>query len=483
MADGLHSFHVRFRDKEGRWSSPVSRFFYKMPVSESADNKVMAYRYWFNDDDGAIIRTDLAQPVNPLHLVAEIETPYLEPGMHSLHLQFLDLNDHWSVVLTEEFETEDCMPRYIGIPEGTVHVCQGTSEEYSVGAAMNVTGFTWALEPEEAGTITPGGATVQVNWSESFSGAAELSVTGYNPCGETSVRSVTVDVEANPYVTLMDDTSVCLGEAIELTVLDSHGTLEWDVADLVVSPSEETSYTVTASNFCGTDHGTIVIGVDTPPSLTVMDDVSICEGESVELTAETDGYLDWSGGSVKVTPEITTVYTATATNGACTVQDEVTVTVDPVPETPVLTQEGDVLISNALSGNSWYLNDAIITDAEGQQYSPAISGNYYVIVTSDKGCVSDQSNTIQFILSNSIRPGMDDITVFPNPADNMLYVIPGMNNEERFRVELITTGGRVLIMREISGEAHIDVSAIPPSVYILRISRGDESKVLRIVKN
>jgi hypothetical protein len=41
----------------------------------------------------------------------------------------------------------------------------------------------------------------------------------------------------------------------------------------------------------------------------------------------------------------------------------------------------------------------------------------------------------------------------------------------------------MLIMRNITDESYINVAGLSPSVNILRIGQGDESKVLRIVKD
>jgi hypothetical protein len=40
LATGLHVIHIRFKDLQGRWSSPLTHFFYKMPLSASPDNVI-----------------------------------------------------------------------------------------------------------------------------------------------------------------------------------------------------------------------------------------------------------------------------------------------------------------------------------------------------------------------------------------------------------------------------------------------------------
>ena len=550
LPDGLHVLNLRFRDSGKKWSPVLSRFFYKMPVSDPLEeNLVTAYRYWFNENDAVMFDIELDVPVNPLYLVADIRVPYLEHGEHTFSIQFLDMRKKWSPALTETFEVEDCSPGYIDDPVGEIEVCVGTEYIYTVDAALNITDFEWSLTPSEAGTLDASGAEVTVNWNEGFSGNAQLTVYGSNPCGQTETRSLKVGVVGTPFVTAMDDTSICEGESIELTVDGFSGTLEWNVPDPVVTPIVETTYTVTATNICGVTEDNVVIGVDTHPSLTVMDDLTICQGEQVELTAVSDGMVTWSGGSASVSPAETTTYIAVAGKGACKVEDEITVTVNPSPELtvmddveicegeellleaesdgiitwssgselvapsetitytafaekdgcevykdvlvtvhplpdqPELDQVDQTLVSSSESGNIWFFNSEELEGVSGKQYSPEATGDYFVRVISTKGCISDASNVISFIASNLIKIGMSEITVFPNPVEDQLFISPGYLFEEPLRIELLTLGGRVLMMRNITSDSYIDVAGLSPSVYILKITQGEESRVMKIIKN
>jgi hypothetical protein len=77
---------------------------------------------------------------------------------------------------------------------------------------------------------------------------------------------------------------------------------------------------------------------------------------------------------------------------------------------------------------------------------------------------------------------MNEISVYPNPVTDKLFINPGKNTG-KLKVEFITMGGNVLFMRSILNESFIDVSSLAPSVYMLRLSQGDESITMRIVKN
>jgi hypothetical protein len=550
LTDGLHVFNIRFRDSGGKWSSTLSRFFYKMAVSPvSGENLVTAYRYWFNENDGGMYNVKLDEPVNPLHLVADIKLPYLETGDNDFSIQFMDMEGKWSPALTETFEVGDCLPGNIEDPSGEVEVCQATEHIYRVNGALNITDYEWSLTPAGAGILDVIGSEVTVSWDANFTGTAQLAVYGSNPCGQTETRSVQVEVIALPYVTAMDDLTICEGESIMLEIVSSRGVVEWNVENINVSPAEQTTYTVTATNLCGSAEDVVVIGVDTYPSLSVMDNAELCRGESIELTATYDGTITWSSGSSTVSPAETTVYTATARNGKCEVSDQVAITVKPVPylqvmgdaeicegeelvltaesdetitwssgsvvvypvesgfytafaekdgcvvqkevfvevhpvpDIPVLEQVDEMLVSSWDSGNTWFFNGAELEGVTGPEYSPGKEGDFYVRAVSSKGCISEPSNTVSFIVSNLIKIDMGEFAVFPNPVNDELFIDPGTFRGGIFRIELMALDGTVLLVRKLSEQSHINVANLAPSVYILRISHGDESRSFRIIKN
>ncbi|MBE9491500.1 MAG: hypothetical protein IMY70_01330, partial [Bacteroidetes bacterium] len=138
---------------------------------------------------------------------------------------------------------------------------------------------------------------------------------------------------------------------------------------------------------------------------------NICEGENSQLNAfamggtgnytyewtPEDGLNDPTIANPVATPDETTTYYVIVNDGDDIVTDEVTVTVHPIPETPVVTQQGTMLISSAAFGNQWYNSNGIIPGATNQSYTPTVTDDYYVIVTSVFGCQSEQSNIYHFI--------------------------------------------------------------------------------------
>lgn len=66
LSKSIHFFNFRAKDNHGNWSAPVTQYFY-IPESIVADNKIVAYEYWYNHSDSVKTRVNIT-PVNPLEL-------------------------------------------------------------------------------------------------------------------------------------------------------------------------------------------------------------------------------------------------------------------------------------------------------------------------------------------------------------------------------------------------------------------------------
>ncbi|MFD1062655.1 CUB domain-containing protein [Winogradskyella litorisediminis] len=103
LAIGLNTFHIRFKDKKGLWSSITSEYVYNNKPSGLGTNVITGYRYWFNDDYDNRVSLEVTQN-ETLTLIEDIDVSNLQPSSTNLiHFQFKDLYGNWSSVVTEEF--------------------------------------------------------------------------------------------------------------------------------------------------------------------------------------------------------------------------------------------------------------------------------------------------------------------------------------------------------------------------------------------
>lgn len=167
------------------------------------------------------------------------------------------------------------------------------------------------------------------------------TVTGTDVNGCVNTDVVNVNINQLPIVNTSPDTSVCLGTPVNLYATGGNS-YNWDNglgagANQSPTPLVNTTYivTVTDTNSC-VNTGQVDVTVNPLPVLTTTpNDTSICNGNSLTLTASGAVFYNWDNGlglgNVKnVTPTVTTTYSVIGVDGnTCTDTNYITVTVDP----------------------------------------------------------------------------------------------------------------------------------------------------------
>ena len=225
----------------------------------------------------------------------------------------------------------------------------------------------------------------------------------------------------------------------------------------------------------------------------------ICLGESSQLNAFAGGgtgtySYSWSPETglddpniqnPVATPDQTITYTVSVDDGSDVVTAEVTVTVNPLPETPVITENGNQLVSSAAEGNQWYGSNGAIEGADGQTYIPTATDDYYVIVSNSFGCASDESNSIYFVytgISDVENEGI--IQIFPNPSNGVFSLTIGIPSNQ-VTISISSLLNEVVFeSRESVGNGEtikLDLSDVRKGVYLLRIKDGDNQMVRKLI--
>lgn len=97
---GLHLFNVRFRDNYGVWSTPLSHFFYKVPMQTVSNTELIAYEFWI-DGDYANAVTESIMPSQQFILSQLIDLNGLSMGIHAITIRFKDNTNAWSSPLSQ----------------------------------------------------------------------------------------------------------------------------------------------------------------------------------------------------------------------------------------------------------------------------------------------------------------------------------------------------------------------------------------------
>jgi hypothetical protein len=283
----------------------------------------------------------------------------------------------------------------INISPSAPVICAGSSVNLTASGAS---GYVWA----HSGSTT---ASVSV---------APLTTTTYTVTGTTencsTSRTITVVVNPNPVIAINTSPSstICNGASVTLTASGA-ATYLWSptnltTASITVSPTTNTTYTVTGSqNGCSVT-ATRTVTVAANPTITTSASISsICQGASSVLSASGASTYTWqpgnlSGSLVQVTPASTTTYTVTGTNAAgCARTATRTITVKQLPlvsinanRTGLCTGQNVTLTASGANSYIWQpgnLNGATRT------FTPAATTTYTVTGTTN-GCSSTRTITI-----------------------------------------------------------------------------------------
>lgn len=95
---GLHTFHFRVLDTEGRWSSPLSSLFLRQPMAQEGI-VIDKYEYWFDEDYNHRVS---GRPTGEwIELAASVKT--LTTGIHSFQFRVHDYAGRWSSPIVSYF--------------------------------------------------------------------------------------------------------------------------------------------------------------------------------------------------------------------------------------------------------------------------------------------------------------------------------------------------------------------------------------------
>jgi len=215
--------------------------------------------------------------------------------------------------------------------------------------------LTWTSTNADSASIDQGIGSVDVTGSISISPNSittyTITVTGPGGTATDSVIINVIDSDVPPTVTISaDPATILVGESSTLTWSSTNAasvTIDNGIGDvpvngsITVSPTETTTYTITATGPAGTATDSATVTVIYPPTVTISADPStILVGQSSTLTWSSTnadsvsidqgiGSVDLSGTTM-VSPSETTTYTITATGPGGTATDSVTVIVSSI---------------------------------------------------------------------------------------------------------------------------------------------------------
>jgi gliding motility-associated-like protein len=253
-----------------------------------------------------------------------------------------------------------------------------------------------------------------------------VRVTSSTGCHSLSSAATPVTVNAlppTPAITASGPTTFCEGSNVTLTS-SSGSTYLWSTGETTASINASISgnYSVRVTNPNGCQSASSVATIVTvntlpaTPTITAGGPTTFCDGSSVNLISTPGSTYLWSTG--ETTPGINvassgsyTVITTNATGCQSTVSAATLVTVNALPATPTITDDGPTTfcaggsVNLTSSPGSSYLWS---TGATTSTIHVTASGNYSVRVTNANGCQSTSS--IATIVTSNALPATPVIT-------------------------------------------------------------------------
>lgn len=233
----------------------------------------------------------------------------------------------------------------------------------------------------------------------------------------TGTDSVKVIVNSLPSANAGSDTSICLGDTVQLQATGGIG-FKWtpflflsvdSIADPLAFPTDTQKYflTITDANNCS-NVDSVTVAVKPLPPANAGADQEICLGDSTQLVASGGISYIWSPAfSVSddsifnpiAKPADTTDYIVRVTDSnSCSKTDTVTVIVNPLPEAEAGTDKeicyGDTVQLGASGGIAFAWNNpaTLSDDSIADPFSfPPDTTLYFVTVTDSNGCSGKDS--------------------------------------------------------------------------------------------
>ncbi len=218
----------------------------------------------------------------------------------------------------------------------------------------------------------------------------------------SAIDSIIVTEDTHTSITMDKNKYICFGDSATIVAISS-GDFLWSNGDttstIIVSPPNTTQYILSVTNGYCTDTASTYVVVNPLPVANAGNNQSVCQGDTVTLSANGSTNYLWSTGdsssTIIVSPNNTTTYYVTVSDTLnCSSVDSVTVTINQIPNVTTSSDtticEGDNVNIFANGGSTYVWNTSDTTSTIN--VSPASSTNYTVTVSNGGCSITDTVN-------------------------------------------------------------------------------------------
>jgi Secretion system C-terminal sorting domain len=498
FSKGLHTFHVRFKDTYGHWSSVVSRFFIIPPDYQSGSGKELTeIEYWFDNQIGSRTTVSLTSATE-INFLDNFDISTLIEGLHTVHIRFKDNSEMYSSAVSKFF---------LVLPQ---------NEEITENKIVN---YRYWINDGEIQT-----GNIAVPSSEiSLIDSIDMRL---NPKGEYSVHFQFEDEKGNwsstvskvinklsyPYA-IIDNSKdeICAGDEVLLTAkLVDTDSLVWKINNIDVTGTDSLKQNL---NSPGLNNVSLMaldtvnkinriyildggVTVNALPDIEMGENIEICEGQTaiIEGPVGMTSY-DWSNGGSSSSVILNAegrYYLLIKDENACENTDSIDLLVRALP---VIDLGEDISLVNdenhtfdAGEGNSTYLWNG----TTGNRYFTATgtelgSGDYELVALVENAYGCSASDTV--IISVEIIDHLNTLSsmqlkLYPNPVQEYLHLEWNGNDlMKKLEISIIDLSGKIWINQILNGsDEEIDVKNLSVGSYFLRLKIGQEVRTVQFVK-
>ena len=294
----------------------------------------------------------------------------------------------------------------------------------------STTPYAWDFDGDGViDTVSNGDITFTYSGTGTFD--VTLFVGNADGCGDSITKQVFIGSSVPaPAVTPGGPTvDLCQGDTLILSAAIGYQGYSWNTGATTQTLEVTTpgTYSVRGLGIDGCFSTPTTIEVIERPSplapfISLVGEPEFCQGDSVQLVAPfgASSYL-WNTGATTQTLTVSTsgTYGVQLANqfGCLSPSADTTITVNPTPAQPTISQSGNILTSSSTGATyRWFLDGVeLAVDAQAIDASQFGEGTYTVQVANGE-CESELSDPLAVTLTSIADAWMGTLTVAPNPA-------------------------------------------------------------------
>lgn len=403
----------------------------------------------------------------------------------------------------------DALPNVNVSVAGNTQAC-GSDTLYLTAPVQ--TGYTYIWK--ESGLTIPGGTSATL--MTLANGMYTVTVTNGNGCKNTSAP-VIIKFKPKPTPPKLNGakySSLCLGDSLRISVspLDTGVfTFKWKFNSGTLSSATDSflivrnggiySAEVTANNGCSSESFNqiyLTVHPQSTTSLSVSGNTTICNGDSVSLTASNPtgiANLKWTQNNVVLNTVSNPLYVKTSgkfiaqvkdVNGCTSVSAPLNIVVRSLPNPSCMVNMSLKQLSTTnFVSYQWYFNGSPIPGETNQTIIPAQNGDYFVEVTDVFGCKGKSPvRKVTWLVGIQHQAVADLMEVYPNPSNGIFRLDWSPSCTVQILMVSDLAGREIKVQPQSIGHNQyiLDLTNDAPGIYIVHFILNDQPYQVRLVK-